>query len=236
MGIKSIIINRIQKLKKYFTKEEVLPYYSTLQKIHKQLKPKKYIEVGVRNGCSIVMANEETECIGIDPMPIIKVNLSKNTKIFSMTSDDFFAQYSDNSKPVDLAFIDGMHLFEFVLRDFINLEKLCTSKSVILMHDTMPRDKVTASRDRTTDFWTGDVYKIIPILQKYRPDLKIYNSDAAPSGLAIVKNLNPNSTVLFDNYEQIVKEFLDYDFDAMMTHKKSVLAIKSSAGIKRFLK
>src|SRR5256885_12302956 len=35
-------------------------------------------------------------------------------------------------RPVDLAFIDGMHLFEFALRDFVNLERYCAPGSTIL--------------------------------------------------------------------------------------------------------
>ena len=44
-----------------------------------------------------------------------------------MTSDDFFASHDLaqvlGGRPVDLAYIDGMHQFEFALRDFMNLER-----------------------------------------------------------------------------------------------------------------
>ncbi len=32
-------------------------------------------------------------------------------------------------------------------------------------------------------YWTGDVWKLIPILQRYRPDLQLTLFDAPPSGL-----------------------------------------------------
>ena len=190
-------------------------YYNDLEYIHRKLKPKKYIEIGVRNGVSIVMANKKTSCIGIDPVPDIKVKLTPKTTIYSLTSDEFFEQNpvgSELTKNIDFAFIDGMHLFDFVLRDFINVEKCCHSKSVIVLHDTMPKDEITARRDRCTDFWTGDVYKMILILKKYRPDLEIHNLNSSPSGLAIIKNVDPNSTVLADNYDKIMEEFFDYKY------------------------
>ena len=220
----------IQKLRSLVN---VPPYYSLLKKIHSRLKPQKYIEIGIYHGESLVLANKKTECIGVDPNPKIRTNLNKNTKIFKMTSDDYFAQYSDSIRPVDLAFIDGMHLFEFVLRDFINLEKVCTPSSIIMMHDTMPKDELTSTRVMSANFWTGDVYKIIPILQKYRPDLKIYNTNDKFSGLAIIKNLNPNSTVLMDNYNKIVDEFMNYNLD--FKNKSKVLDLKPLRGVKKFL-
>ncbi len=124
-------------------------------------------------------------------------------------------------------FIDGMHLFEYVLRDFINIEKRCASKdSFIVLHDTVPRDKVTSERNRTTNFWTGDVFKIILILKKYRPDLKIYNADAAPTGLTIVSNLDSSSDILFNNYEKIVNEYVGMDFDNLGKDVRSELGVE----------
>ena len=159
-----------------------MDYYNLLELLHKEFKPKKYLEVGIRNGDSLSLADGNTFCIGIDPAYHIKAALSDNTYVFKMTSDAFFEKYSENgclASHIDMAFIDGMHLFEYVLRDFINIEKRCASKdSFIVLHDTVPRDKVTSERNRTTNFWTGDVFKIILILKKYRPDLKIYNADA----------------------------------------------------------
>jgi len=38
----------------------------------------------------------------------------------------------------DRARFRGMHQFEFALRDFINIEKHCTSRSTILIHDCYP--------------------------------------------------------------------------------------------------
>ena len=36
---------------------------------------------------------------------------------------------------MDLAFIDGLHLFEFSLRDFMNVEKLAHPGSVVVFDD-----------------------------------------------------------------------------------------------------
>lgn len=207
-----------------------MDYYNLLELLHKEFKPKKYLEVGIRNGDSLSLADGNTFCIGIDPAYHIKAALSDNTYVFKMTSDAFFEKYSENgclASHIDMAFIDGMHLFEYVLRDFINIEKRCASKdSFIVLHDTVPRDKVTSERNRTTNFWTGDVFKIILILKKYRPDLKIYNADAAPTGLTIVSNLDSSSDILFNNYEKIVNEYVGMDFDNLGKDVRSELGVE----------
>jgi hypothetical protein len=119
--------------------------------------------------------------------------------------------------PIDMAFIDGMHLYEFVIRDISNVEKHCRRNSIIAVHDCIPTDVYVAERvddyDRRKkvstrpDWWTGDVWKIIPLLKSYRPDLCMYAVDSFPTGLLLLTNLDPTSAVLSDKYFDICREF-----------------------------
>ena len=105
---------------------------------------------------------------------------------------------------IDLAFIDGMHLFEFALRDFMNVERHSTPTTVIVLDDMLPRNVVEAARDRTTQDWAGDVYKLVAVLREYRPDLIVIPVDTQPTGLLVVLAPDHTSTVLRDHYDEIV--------------------------------
>ena len=194
-----------------------------LASIHNWLRPRTYVEIGVADGDSIVLAAPGTRVIGIDPAPSVSRPLPPSTTIYAETSDEFFARH-DLCKllgglPADLAFIDGMHLFEFVLRDFINLERHCTAGSTIVIDDCCPLDRRSAERTRTTLFWTGDVWRVIPALKKYRPDLRIHTIATAPTGLCVIRGLDPASRVLPDHYDAIVAEFLALDYGALEADK-----------------
>ena len=76
-------------------------------------------------------------------------------------------------------------------------------------HDTAPLDEPTQSRALNTSFHTGDVWKTVLCLKHYRPDLAIVTLPAAPTGLTLVRNLDPTSTVLADRYDEAVKAFID---------------------------
>ena len=97
---------------------------------------------------------------------------------------------------MDLAFVDGMHRSEFALRDILNLEAHSSRDSVIVVDDVLPEQIEWATRDRRTQAWTGDVYKVIPFLRTHRPDLEIRVFDVQMKGLAIISNLNPGSRVV----------------------------------------
>jgi hypothetical protein len=56
--------------------------------------------------------------------------------------------------------------------------------------------------------WTGDVYKVVPVLQKYRPDLTVIQVDTEPTGVAVVFGADATSTALSDAYEEIVGEWV----------------------------
>lgn len=202
-------------------------YLGNLAMIHGHLRPRTYVEIGVAEGSSIALAGSATRAIGIDPAPGIRAPLPPNATVFARTSDDFFAQHDLRALlgglPVDLGFIDGMHLFEFALRDFINLEKHSAAGSTILLDDCWPLEQRAAARERTTQFWSGDVWRILPALRRYRPELRIRTIATAPAGLCVVRGLDPASRVLSDHYEAIVREFGALDFSAFEAQRDAFL-------------
>jgi hypothetical protein len=105
---------------------------------------------------------------------------------------------------MDLAFIDGMHLSEFVVRDFTNVERHAQWTSVVVFDDILPRTVEEAARDRRTRGWTGDVYKIFDVLATHRPDLICLRVDTQPTGLGMVLGLDPENAILHDRYDDIV--------------------------------
>jgi len=207
-------------------------YFEYLKAFHQWLKPETYVETGVFTGASLVLASENTQSIGIDPEPKLSQALNSNTQVYSLTSDDFFSQHDLksllNNRPVDLAFIDGLHIFEAALKDFINIEKYSKSETVIIFHDCIPLNKATSERERVTNFWSGDVWKVVPCLKRYRPDLTIFTIPSPPTGLCVVTNLNPDSNVLSENYENIIEEYVPLDYDYIANNKNEILNIAES--------
>jgi hypothetical protein len=201
-------------------------YYEALKWIHDTLSPGTYLEIGVREGASLRVAHVETSCIAIDPAPQLKEPLGPNVRLFDVTSDCFFAEASLpgkwNQGHFDLALIDGLHLFEQALRDFINLERYATPQSIVMIHDCLPLDEVTSSRTRTTQFYSGDIWKMIPALIRWRPDLRMNIIAAPPTGLCLVSNCDPTSTTLNTQYDQIVNTYLSLGFEHYLAIRDSL--------------
>lgn len=202
-------------------------YYELLPRIHSLLRPRTYAEIGIRSGESFLMAKTAVAAVGIDPAPKLCKPLPAAFKVFQLTSDDFFSQHSLmkelGDRSCDLAFIDGMHLFEFALRDFIGFEQAAGQNSTILIHDCYPQLRIVADRERSTDVWAGDVWKLILCLKKYRPDLSVWSIDVPPTGLGVVRNLNPKSTVLQDHLTKICDEFVGMDYGVIENNKAQEL-------------
>ncbi|MEC9466430.1 MAG: tetratricopeptide repeat protein [Myxococcota bacterium] len=199
------------------------PYYRTvLSQMHSLVNPKTYLEIGVATGDSLQLASPKTRVIGVDPNPKFTFELEANTSVYCETSDVFFDEYDVLSlfgqKTIDFCFIDGLHTFDQALKDFINAEKYASEDAVFVFHDCYPFERTSASRERQTTFWAGDVWKVIPILEKYRPDLALHTIQAAPTGLGVVTGMNPQSSVLEEQFEAIVEEFMPMDFSYVEEH------------------
>jgi hypothetical protein len=195
-------------------------YYLTfLKACNDILKPRNYLEIGTDEGHSLIAF--ECDAVCIDPSFSISTNVLNNrerTFFFRQDSDQFFAETNLLNllgQPIDFAFLDGLHLCESLLRDFINVERNCHRRSVIVLHDCLPLNERMSERkqrlDETEDpsiqdFWTGDIWKVLPILKKYRPDLSVLYVDCPPTGLVLCTNLDPKSDVIQLHYDEIVEE------------------------------
>jgi hypothetical protein len=184
-----------------------IPYLDVLKKIHTLLAPKRYLEIGVRRGTSLALA--KGRAVGVDPNPIIGVELSRQTQVIKATSDRYFKCdpiKALRGKP-DVVFIDGMHHFEFALRDFMNAEAISPPHGLIVMDDIYPNHPAQAERTRRTSAWTGDVWKVVEVLQKHRKDLLLFCLDTAPTGLLLVAGLDSSSDVLKKLYPTLLKTY-----------------------------
>ncbi|GAB3757791.1 class I SAM-dependent methyltransferase [Microlunatus parietis] len=180
-----------------------------LAEIHRRLQPERYLEIGVRQGHSLALAR--CQAIGIDPQYAIEAELRCDVALFRTTSDDYFNRPDPleptGGRPFDLAYVDGLHLFEFVLRDVINVERCSSPRGVILLDGVLPRNVDEAARVRHTGVWTGDAYQLIGVLRTYRPDLAVVPLATEPTGMLLLAGLDPTNTVLAARYDQIVSEF-----------------------------
>lgn len=194
--------------------ETTMNYKEFLSKVHHQLQPQYYVEVGIREGATLSLARGMS--IGINPTFKINSETQSFVKLFRCTSDDFFKKNNlrteFNDQSCQLAFIDGLHLFEYALRDFRNIETYCESESVIIFDDVRPRNLTEAQRKATGGAWTGDIWKIYHCLQKYRPDLKLSLIHTQPTGLLLVTNLDAKNTIFWNSYNMIIEEFLSPNF------------------------
>jgi len=194
-------------------------YLVWLERLHAAIVPETYLEIGIARGQSLSYARPPTRAVAVDPEPKINAPLKAETHIFCETSDVFFAEHRLvpllNNQPLALAFIDGLHVFQQSLKDFMCVESLCGPRSVVLIHDTVPLDELTQRPDRQRKFYTGDVWKTVLCLKHYRPDLDIFTIATPPTGLTVVTGLDPTSRILTDRFEEAVGRFIETSFSAL---------------------
>jgi tetratricopeptide (TPR) repeat protein len=192
-------------------------YLDLLANFHAWLQPAAYVEIGVEAGRTLVIAQPPTSAVGIDPEPDIKFPLPETTQVFSLGSDQFFEQHHlpdvIGHATIDFAFIDGLHVFDQALRDFMNVEKYSHPNTVVVIHDCLPLDSASSNPNRTTNFWSGDPWKVMAVLRKFRPDLTCFTLPTSPTGLGVVTNLNAGNRVLHESYDEIIASYQEKDYD-----------------------
>lgn len=185
------------------------PKHALLGALQAALEPPLYLEIGVDTGRSLACAHGDA--IGVDPRPelALRVRLGARQCLITQSSDAFFrAQAQRVLRPAPaLVFIDGMHLFEFALRDFINSERSASPAALVVVDDIYPCHPTQALRRRRSTAWTGDIWKLHQALARLRPDLTLLALNAEPTGLLLIAGIDPANSVLSAQYEALVTEY-----------------------------
>lgn len=146
----------------------------------------RYLEIGVWKGKTLFPVKASSK-VGVDPVFAFDVDTVKpkhpNTVFFSGTSDEYFASL-DPSARFEVIYLDGLHLFEQILRDLINSLSFLTDDGIIVIDDVCPTSyhsslanpkhvHVVKNALKSDDKnWMGDVYKIVffidSFLQQYK--------------------------------------------------------------------
>ncbi len=197
------------------------PYREVLRRLHAELRPDVYLEIGVEHGTSLQLAAHSRVVIGVDPVARqLPRDIPPGTRLFHTTSDAFFESHTPagllGEARVELTFIDGMHRFEFALRDFHNAERWCAPGAILVLHDCLPVLGVAALRERQTSFWVGDTWKALEYLLEHRRDLRIAVVPTYPSGLIIAQTLAPGAPHDRAALDRFCAEYADrpYPYDA----------------------
>ena len=129
----------------------------------------RYLEIGVFedtvfNSIPLTLDNK----IGVDPF---------KGGTHRMTSDEFF---KNNNLKFDVIFIDGLHTYDQVLKDFINSVNSLSDRGIIFIHDVLPVKSIYQDSKRKTSVWNGDVWKLglqLSLTYNFKKNFIISNID-----------------------------------------------------------
>ena len=180
-----------------------------------RIRPKVFLAIGDR-ARYVQCVPQPILGLGVDPWPIMNLkSLPPNQQVYPVTSDYFFhSPYMVKELHPDIILISGFHRFEQVLRDVIFAEKLCSNKSIIMVENTAPasQDDIDRADITAVAHQTGDVFKIIPIFKKYRPEMKVSTLIDVDKGITIFENLDESNHTLQYELVQAVEEVIDIPF------------------------
>lgn len=210
-----------------------------IQALMRQKGLKNYLEIGVENG-HIFFRIKSNFKVAVDPHFIFDASrrfgkailnpYNLNNQYFEKTSDAFFAQDAQRvfaGQKLQIALIDGMHEYQFALRDVENTLQYLDSKGIIVMHDCNPQSAGAAGRfeDWETGEWNGDVWRTIIHLRSQRPDLHVFVLDC-DQGLGIVTRHDSVSATTEPTLNFAPDQIQHLTYDELNTNRTAWLNLK----------
>lgn len=204
-------------------------YHTVLGWLHELLQPALYLEIGVERGLSLALARPPTRAVGVDPAPLGDplAGCRVPVQLYTMPSTRFLdeppAGCALHGQGFNMAFVDGDHRFETVLDDFIALERWAAPGALVVLHDTLPLDTLTAASARSTSFYSGDGWKLVPCLRALRPGLRMVTLPVSPTGLTLVAGLDPGSRTLRMRRQDILDSYAQVDAKRAVERTQAVM-------------
>lgn len=152
----------------------------------------RYLEIGIEKGNTFKEIKAGWR-VGVDPHPRFEDEsfLGEDFQIFRMSSDRYFSDEAEIGRPFDLVFIDGLHTAEQTLRDFTNALTFTKNDAIIVLDDIRPNNwvealhvdvwrKVHTIADGHYPGWTGDVFKLLYLIETFFPSIDLRIAAEAP--------------------------------------------------------
>lgn len=154
-----------------------------------------YLEIGCdKNGTFNSICLPLKNKIGVDPV-------SGGT--IRTTSDEFFV---NNNQKFDIIFIDGLHTYQQVKKDFQNSLNCLKDQGYIFVDDMLPYNWGMQHNPRIQSKWTGDVWKLaIEII-----DSNIINYNFIETNYGIGVFYNYKNNLKLPNRDYSMKKFQEY--------------------------
>ena len=197
----------IEVFEKVLRKRKAKPINKPYNEVHiinefiRKYKYKTYLEIGIDEGKTFRNVNCSKK-VGVDPLPKVKCN-------YHMTSDMFFSQLADDIR-LDIIFIDGNHIEDYVDRDIDNSLNHISDNGTILLHDCNPKTEELQcpygeSVTKKVKAWCGQVWRAYLTIKLRRNDLEFYVIDIG-HGMGVIRKgqqdpIEDLSVPLFMSYE-----------------------------------
>lgn len=204
-----------------------------------------YLEIGVQKGACFE-AIRATRKTGVDPdmrylkrrypanplQRLLKRRLptglfwqfeSNTIRLYELTSDDFFARNNDK---FDLVFIDGLHHFDQVLKDYINAQQHLSAAGCVMLHDCNPLSAESAQREPSvqTKVWNGDTWKAIYYLRCLGQQIDVYPFD---QGCAVAPKQSV-ATISWD--EEDLRKLYDLPYEVLAADRAGAVGLRPWPG------
>jgi hypothetical protein len=230
-----------------------------IQRIADAVKCKVYLEIGVNTGEIFFQVRSPLK-IAVDPdfkfssfqrfkrgsvRPVFR---GEREMFFEKTSDDFFNADSGILKNgIDVAFIDGLHTYDQVMRDVQNTLRFLNPAGIIILHDCNPLNASGAWPVKNSirevlelaaagkvsgwnGMWNGDVWKAVVHIRAAEKNLNLFTLDL-DWGLGILSRgqMENPLDVTPDAIEQMTYSDLE-------KNRETFLNLKPPSYLDRFLK
>ena len=145
---------------------------------------RSYLEIGVRKGKTFEKV-QAFRRVGIEPAPQFSIRMPPGSVLLAGYSDECLGILADEGIEFDVVFIDGLHEFEQVTRDFFASLHLLKKSGVIVLDDVWPRDSMSATPTLTEHIsrtqageiklpgWHGDVWKLVALISSQFASLTV---------------------------------------------------------------
>lgn len=175
-------------------------HYVLIPQLLYMLDAKKYLELGVQFGGSLVPAAKKLRemhgsdyvAVGVDiaATPQLMDNINDDPLLFQFHEEStasFFATHAQQYGEFDVIFIDACHKYEAVKHDFWGAFACLKDQGVIVMHDNWPGEPGLLDQYHCDDSWrfADEISRSV----EYRDQLEFMTLPYSP-GLSLCRKRN----------------------------------------------